>query len=207
MADSTGFYIDVLEQDAQEVPRQIRSLESKLALINQIPPEVLALIPDSWDLRHWCQVDQDLIALTNVCQVLGGIFISRSSLWTSFGCVDTGKTRVYRERSRSSPINLWLERTSTLSPSDPFLQIIPHAIGRLRSLSVEGTLESLQEVTARLPCFTTSQPILPSDSSSTSFRVLLVSTKSDSTPQRQPPVVKWTIGITGLLEEDGNRRG
>ena len=41
-------------------------------------------------------------------------------------------------------------KTNILSPGDPFLQVIPHSIGRLKSLSVAGTPENLQGITAHL---------------------------------------------------------
>ena len=133
--------------DAFEVLRLIRSLKNRLAPINRIPPEVLALIPDSLDTRDG---DEDLIALTHVCQAWREIFISRSSLWANFDCTNADKTRVYLERSKSSPINLWLRRSYVLSPSDPFLQIIPNSIDRLKSLFVWGTPKNLQDITAHL---------------------------------------------------------
>jgi len=71
-------------------------------------------------------------------------------LWTNFYCEDADETRVYLERAKSSPIYLWLQRASVLSPRDPFLQIIPQTIGQLKSLSTKGTPESLQDITARL---------------------------------------------------------
>ena len=60
------------------------------------------------------------------------------------------RTHVYLEHSKSSPINLSLIRDRSLSPSDPFLETIPHTIGRLRSLIIEGTLENLQDITSHL---------------------------------------------------------
>ena len=78
------------------------------------------------------------------------MFISCSSLWTDFCCVDADKTCTYLERSKSSPINLSLSRDHDLAPSDPFLQIIPRAIGRLESLSIKGTPENLQDITTHL---------------------------------------------------------
>jgi len=125
-------------------------LKNRLAPINQIPPEVLALIPDSWDLHRGPQIDQGLVGLTHVCRTWREIFISRSSLWTNFDCRDTEKTHVYLERAKSSPIYLWLEREGDLSLRDPFLQIIPQAIGQLKYLSIKGTSENLQDITAHL---------------------------------------------------------
>ena len=59
------------------------------------------------------------------------MFTSRSSLWTNFDCEDVEKTRVYLERSKSSPIKVWLDRDYVLFLHDPFLQIVPRAVGRL----------------------------------------------------------------------------
>ena len=76
--------------------------------------------------------------------------MSCSSLWADFYCKDEGKTRVYLERSKSSPINVSLIRTHDLDYRDPFLQIFPHAIGRLRSLFISATPRSLPDLTSRL---------------------------------------------------------
>jgi hypothetical protein len=78
------------------------------------------------------------------------VFISRSSLWTDLDCEDGDQARVYLERSRSLPVNLSLDTEVRLSPHHPFSEIIPHAIGRLRSLSIDGTPENLQDITAHL---------------------------------------------------------
>ena len=69
-----------------------------------------------------------------------------ASLWTDFHCMDVDKTRVYLQRSRSTPINVWLERKSRLARNDPFLQIAPHAISRLKYLSVRSTPDEFQEI-------------------------------------------------------------
>ena len=60
------------------------------------------------------------------------------------------QTRVYLERSISSPINVSLDRSCVLSPRDPFFQIIPHAIGRLKSLSIDGNPGKPQDVITHL---------------------------------------------------------
>ena len=91
-----------------------------------------------------------MISLTHVCQAWREVFTARSSLWTDLHCVDTDKTRIYLERSSSSPIKLSLDRDGNLSPNDPFFQTIPHAIGRLKSLTIQGTPENLQDITAHL---------------------------------------------------------
>ena len=78
--------------------------------------------------------------------------MSRSSLWTDFECrkMNADKTRVYLERSRSSSINLRLDEGGDLSPHNPFLQIVPLAIGRLKSLIVNATPRNLPPITAHL---------------------------------------------------------
>jgi len=94
--------------------------------------------------------DQDIIALTHVCRTWREVFVSRSSLWTSFYCLDKEKTRIYLERSKSSPIDLALVRNQDMPPDDPFFQLTPHATGRLRSLSFGGLSEDIQVVTSHL---------------------------------------------------------
>jgi hypothetical protein len=64
--------------------------------------------------------------------------------------LNADKARVYLERSKSSPINLRLDREGDLPLHDPFLQIVPHAIGRLKSLIVNSTPQNLPAITAHL---------------------------------------------------------
>ena len=98
-----------------------------------------------------CTTDQKVIALTYVCRgTWREIFISRSSLWAEFNCLNGDKARTYLERSNSSPINLWIDKKDNLSPHDPLLQIILHATGQLKSPSIEGTPGNLQDVTTSL---------------------------------------------------------
>ena len=148
-------------------------MKNGLAPINRIPPEVLALIPDSWD-RHYR--DEDIIALTHVCRVWREIFVSRSSLWTELEYVNAAKTRVYLERSKLSPIDLWVQRVEGLAPDDPFLEIDPHTIRRLGSLFIHATSENLQDITTRLPHHA---PLLES---------LIILTEGEFEPQLNPVV-------------------
>ena len=78
------------------------------------------------------------------------VFTSRSSLWTYLDCMDEDKTQVYLERSKSSPINLVLDRDDGMSPDDPFFRIIPYVIGRLKFLYIRGRPKHLQDITAHL---------------------------------------------------------
>jgi hypothetical protein len=132
----------------------IRSWRNTLAPINRVPPELLALIPDFWSSYGR---DKSTIALTHVSKAWREIFTSRSSLWTDFHCADAEKTRAYLERSKSSPISLELRREDGLFLHDPFFQIAPHAVNRLKDLFLSTDLDYLKDITDRL---SRSAPIL-----------------------------------------------
>jgi hypothetical protein len=120
-----------------------------MAPINQIPSEILTLIPDFWD-KHDDGKNRDLVALTHVCRAWREMFISRSTLWTGLDCVGKARTRVYLERSKSLPINISLQIQHPLPSSHPFFEIIPRAIGRLKTLSVRAAPPELQSITTHL---------------------------------------------------------
>jgi hypothetical protein len=140
-----SFQFDIPERDPFKTPHLRKN---RLAPINRVPPEILALIPD-FRGKH-CDRDQFIITLTHVCRDWREVFISRSSLWTDLDCKNEDKTRIYFERSKPLPVNLSLYTDDPLPPHHPFFKIIPHAIGRLRSLIIDGTLESLPDITAQL---------------------------------------------------------
>ena len=109
-----------------------RSIKNAFVPINQVPPEVLATIPD------YCDADKELVALTHVCSGWREHFISRSALWASLGCRNAEQTRVYLERSRASPLQLRLgEEGYAAVSNDALLLTIPH-IGRLKALVLSG---------------------------------------------------------------------
>jgi len=145
----------------------------RFAPINRVPPEILALIPDFWsaDVR-----DQAIIALTHVCRAWREIFTSRSDLWADFDCENIDKTLVYLDRSGFSPISIRLERDERLSPRDPFIQIMPQVIPRLKSVSIHAPPGNLQEIIAQL---SHSIPLLAS---------LTIEAKCESVPQDCPMV-------------------
>jgi len=91
-----------------------------------------------------------MITLTHVCRAWREMFISRSSLWSNLDCAHIEKTQAYFERSGSSPINVQLCRNPDPYPLDAFLQIIPQAIGRLKSLSVSTEAKDLQDIISHL---------------------------------------------------------
>jgi hypothetical protein len=120
-----------------------------VAPVNRIPSEIPTLIPDFWDKGRY-DTDEDLVALTHVCQAWREMFVSRASLWTNLDCVGKARTRVYLERSKSLPLNLSLRTEHSLPPYHPFFEIIPHAVGRLKSLSIEAAPDDLEDITAHL---------------------------------------------------------
>jgi len=93
-----------------------------------------------------------MVTLTHVSHAWREVFISRPSLWThlDLDSMSEDEARVYLGRSKSSPISLSLCRDNLMSPSDPFFQIVPQAVGRIKSLSVDGVPENLQDITAHL---------------------------------------------------------
>jgi hypothetical protein len=123
-------------------------LTNALAPINRIPPEILTLIPTFWpdDIDG----DWSTVTLTHVCRSWREIFISCSSLWTCLDCENADKTRVYLERSKSSPITLWLDRGERLLADDPFFEIDPRAISHLKYLDIQGSTKNLQDITRQL---------------------------------------------------------
>ena len=135
VAHARDFQVEALERDAVEILRLVRLIKSSLAPINNIPPEVLSLIPD-----YSCEdyMDQDLIALTHVSRGWRDTFISRSSLWTRLDFMNIDKTRTYIQRSRSSPLKFSL-RSTVIDAALPLM--IPH-IPRLKSLAIDAGIHS-----------------------------------------------------------------
>jgi hypothetical protein len=78
------------------------------------------------------------------------VFTSRPSLWTDLDCEDEDQAHVYLKRSKSLPVNLSLRTEDCSLSYHPFFDIIPHAIGRLRSLSIAATPRDLKDITDHL---------------------------------------------------------
>jgi len=126
-----------------EVLGLVQSMKNNLAPINRIPPDVFFLIPEylDGDDDDDDDDDQNLIAMTHVCRSWRELLITRPSLWTRLYCENTDRTRVYIERSKSAPLELFLygggDRTYL---EEAFLSVVPH-IGRLKSLCIEGDID------------------------------------------------------------------
>jgi hypothetical protein len=173
--DACCIQLDILEQDVFEILHLIRSWRNRLAPVNRIPPEILALIPDFWnDDDDEDDKGRSLITLTHVCQAWREVFISRPSLWTDLDCKGEDKTRVYLERSKSLPVSLSLNTANRLPPYRPFSDIIPHVIERLGSLTLRAAPEELQDITGHL-----SRP-------APRLEKLFICGNSDSDPRHNP---------------------
>jgi hypothetical protein len=161
-----------------------------VAPVNRIPSEILTLIPDFWDKGRY-DTDEDLVALTHVCQAWREMFISRSSLWTNLDCVGKARTRVYLERSKSLPLNLSLDTEHSLPPCHPFFEIIPHAIGRLKSLSIEAAPDDLEDITAHL---SRPAPLLEKLSIRSSYNIVTQCSGPHSSTETSLHCARWSWG-------------
>ena len=99
--------MDALERDALKVLSLVRSVKNSFAPINRIPPEILSLVPDYYDKNG---TDRDLATSTHVCRGWREVFIARFSLWTRLDFTNARKTRTYIQRSKSSPLEIHLEK-------------------------------------------------------------------------------------------------
>ena len=129
----------------------VRSAKNSFAPINRIPYEVLSIIPDYWpegDPADYNTVDEDLIALTQVCRDWRELFISRPSLWTRLDYTSVKRTRLHIERSKSSPLEVYLreKRYGFKFFSDDALPLTTPHLDRIRTLSIIGYNESFVEL-------------------------------------------------------------
>ena len=149
--------MDALERDASEVLSLVRSAKNSFAPISRIPPEILSLIPDYHDGGDEDDGyieearDEDLITLTHVCCGWRDTFTSRSSLWTRLDFKNVDKTHTYIQRSRSSPLELYLVNDDSEVLDVAFPLVIPH-IHRLKSLIIDTS--SLPTVLRHFCCRT-----------------------------------------------------
>jgi hypothetical protein len=141
------FQLVALDEEASEVVFFIRAVRNRRAPINGLPRDVLALIPQFFDGQ---EREKIAIVLTHVCRAWREVFISLASLWTHFDCADAAKTRCYFDRSKLAPVSLRLNRPTGFFPNDPFLEVFPQLISRLKRLTVKTTPGYLQDITQHL---------------------------------------------------------
>jgi len=124
-------------------------MKNNFAPISKIPSDVFSLIPGYFTGRD---VDENLITMTHVCRGWRELLIAHSSLWARLDCKNADKTRVYIERSKSAPLDLILfEFRDTTYLEDAFLSVIPY-ISRLKSLTIVGAMDLLQNLTPHISC-------------------------------------------------------
>lgn len=124
----------------------VHSMRNTFAPISRIPPEILSLIPDYW---RGCDT---IVTLTRVCRSWRELFILRSSLWTSLDCTNVEKTRVYIERSKSSPLEISLEKHHDGAYCNNALLLAAPHINRLGSLTVHGPSDILPDLNKHFNC-------------------------------------------------------
>ena len=119
----------------------VRSMKNTFTPISRVSQDILSLIPD------YCDTDDELVALTHVCRGWREQLISRPSLWTSLDCTNVEKTRIYLDRSKASPLDIWLDdEEPPRFLNDAFLLTVPH-LDRLKSLSLYGSSNDLLQLT------------------------------------------------------------
>ena len=136
-------------QDASKLLAIARTIKNTFAPINQVPPEVLSLIPDYCG-RH------ELVTLTHVCHSWRRVFISRGSLWTYLDCTNLDRTRTYLERSKAFPLEIRVEEHVL---QDAFLLAIQHT-RRLKALTLVGYLHGILKLTDHLISLVSPAPLL-----------------------------------------------
>ena len=125
----------------------VRSVKNSLAPVNRIPPNLFLLIPKYWEE---CDMDRNAITLTHVCRGWRELLIADSSLWTHLDCTNVTKTRIYIERSKSSDLEISLQRRDGATyREDVFPLVVPH-IGRVKSLNISGTEDILRNLTQHI---------------------------------------------------------
>lgn len=94
-----------------------------LAPINQLPPEILGIIPAYQEETTL----KDLVSVSSVCSYWRNTFLATPSLWTKLDGKGIEKTRAWVERSRALPIQLQVE----VSPDPEVIEFLGAYSSRL----------------------------------------------------------------------------
>jgi hypothetical protein len=129
--------IDDTVSRLSKILKKVGNIKNRLAPVNQIPPETLALA------ATFLATERDLINATAVCQQWRTALISFPRLWHNAGG-SSSELEAYLERSKSVPLKV------TLSPPCLAVPITPHT-SRLVALTicVAGPL-GLNQITEHL---------------------------------------------------------
>ena len=134
-----------------EVLSLVRTIKNNFAPVNRIPSDVFSLIPKYLEES---EMDENLITLTHVCHGWRELLVAHPLLWTRMDCANIDKTRVYIERSKSSPLEISLsffKRGKATYLEDAFHLVVPH-ISRLKYFSITGKKNLLENITPHLSC-------------------------------------------------------
>jgi len=88
----------------------VSKLINSLAPVNQLPPEILGMIPNHQE----DQTPDELVTVSGVCSYWRDTFLATPSLWTKLDGRGIEKTRAWILRSRGLPIQLEVEGSPDL---------------------------------------------------------------------------------------------
>ena len=112
-----------IEYQTREALSKIRSSKNSRSSINRLPPEVLALIPYSFDFDRFCM---HVVRATHVCRYWRNTFIAFTPLWSRLSAHMMHKDTIaaFIDRSGAAPLEVtfnwrWQAKTSG--------RLVPHS--------------------------------------------------------------------------------
>ena len=152
---TTNIQIKNLETGARDVLRFIPSLRNMLQPVNRLPPEIIA------DIARYRSVDARwVVPLTHVCRYWRESIISAPENWTSISCYRRSLARLSLERSKASPLRLWLAMDQ-IRQHPEFCDLLTPYIQKTETLEFHH-LTTARDFTRTLPNFPQSMPNLRS---------------------------------------------
>ena len=99
-----------LRQNAMGVLSGLSKLINALAPINQLPPEILGMVPKYQEGQTW----KELVTVSGVCSYWRNTLLATPSIWTRLNGRGIEKTRAWVRRSKGLPIHLEAETSPDL---------------------------------------------------------------------------------------------
>ena len=131
--------LSALGKQVARILATIRSASNRTAMVNRLPPEVLAKV---LGFRH---DDRDLIAATHVCERWRSTLLSTPLLWTEIAFGDPVRTSTYLERSKDAPLHVSIGESALDSSSDDMSWV-----GRSDSLRINAPKGQIELFAGRL---------------------------------------------------------
>lgn len=89
---------------------RLSKLINSLAPINQLPPEILGMVPKYQEDQTW----KELVTVSSICSYWRNTLITTPSIWTKLNGRGIEKTRAWVRRSKGLPIQLEAETSPDL---------------------------------------------------------------------------------------------